>query len=314
MPSVSQIQIQRLLLLVCLVAGNGTSQATAGGFWECCDPPRAYCTPECHETWGYHQQCWRKFPPLTPCAGTGDFCPTCPSGHSDAAWQNPAAAGYAPGTVLYGGSPTTGPAPPATPLHIPQQGPATLSPGVFTPGHAPMQPVPNQNFTIPQQQPATTDPGPPGAFAPEALQPLPLNPSPMEESELPPAGQTPDQTAISPYSNGRQQLPVRPVTRSQTASGPSWDVPQPPHPGQPYLNGYPGTPVPGVHGNLAYPLPAGVSVESPRMGQRVAQGLKHFRDELFHKPNPEPVYRAPQPVDAYGQPVKTSLWSRVKPW
>lgn len=45
-----------------------------------CEKQRAYCTPECHPTWGYHQTCWRRFPPLQPCCGWGDFCPTCQTG------------------------------------------------------------------------------------------------------------------------------------------------------------------------------------------------------------------------------------------
>ncbi|GAB5445004.1 MAG: hypothetical protein Fues2KO_53530 [Fuerstiella sp.] len=366
MQSVSLLKIQRLLVLVSLVSFGHAQRAQANWWTNCCDPPRAYHTPECHPTWGYHQTCWRKFPPLQPCAHTGDYCPTggCPTcGPNGATLPQNYAPTYSDGNVIYDGQlplqvpqqnagmtppqnfavptyPNTVPPMPThgQPFMVPQQQQPAAAPTYPTPGTP--QPIPSQDNSIPANPPVQNAPPQNSggdAFAPNALQPLPLDPTPMDQNSLPPAGQT----SVLPGTYGRPAAPVRPVARtmsSRTSSGLTAPMPPPAgaYPtagGQPYavqqpiVNGLPQgqfmtspqSGMVGPQGTIVYPM-NGEVVADPTMRQRVVGGLKHFRDELFHKPNPEPVYRDTPATHVipgqpnFGQPVKSSLWSRVKPW
>ncbi|MCA9085442.1 MAG: hypothetical protein KDA81_15375 [Planctomycetaceae bacterium] len=55
----------------CFLMGH----ASAGVFYDDYhEPPRAWTTPACEPAWGYHQTCWRRFPPVEPCP-EGSYCP-----------------------------------------------------------------------------------------------------------------------------------------------------------------------------------------------------------------------------------------------
>jgi|GEM_PF-3452830 len=52
----------------------GSQTATAGLFKKCNDDERTQVSPACHPTFGYHQTCWRRFPPLPPCDSNCESC------------------------------------------------------------------------------------------------------------------------------------------------------------------------------------------------------------------------------------------------
>ena len=192
----------------------------------CCDPPRAYCIPSCHPTWGYHQTCWRRFPPLQPCPGQGDFCPTC---ENTAVPQVGTQQGAAVGTMMLppmNGNAVVHPAPGqgfVVPgkgaVFLPQgqvPGPAAVipAPAVVVPAPAAGQPVHQiptptpgiapvpDNTPLPPNpaplQPNRTNP-PPNGPAPLPVNPAPLVPRPMNEQSLPqPAVGVPAQTYAVP--------------------------------------------------------------------------------------------------------------------
>lgn len=58
---------------------TATSQAGLFCDWNC-GHKRPYCTPACHPTWGYHETCWRQFPPTKPCTDWGAHCSACATG------------------------------------------------------------------------------------------------------------------------------------------------------------------------------------------------------------------------------------------
>ena len=51
--------------------------AVTAGLFDKCDDERTKVSPACHPTFGYHQTCWRQFPPLPPC----NSCDTCQDGN-----------------------------------------------------------------------------------------------------------------------------------------------------------------------------------------------------------------------------------------
>lgn len=55
-------------------------QSAWAGLFCCGGNVRPYYSPACEPTWGYHQTCWRKFPPLQPCTDWGDHCAACTDG------------------------------------------------------------------------------------------------------------------------------------------------------------------------------------------------------------------------------------------
>lgn len=68
---------QRLLQKLAATAAVGLLTATsqAGLFcdWKV-DHKRPYCSPACDQAWGYHDTCWRQFPPTEPCTDWGAHC------------------------------------------------------------------------------------------------------------------------------------------------------------------------------------------------------------------------------------------------
>lgn len=67
---------------VSLMIGGST---IAGLFHKCDKDERCQINPACHPTYGYHQTCWRRFPPLPPCNNcescqTGQAAPLCQDG------------------------------------------------------------------------------------------------------------------------------------------------------------------------------------------------------------------------------------------
>lgn len=200
------VKRHRILILTAMLA---TSCCTASaGLWYpgvfcpgwCCDPPRAYCTPECHPTWGHHQTCWRQFPPLQPCCGWGEYCApnaapqscqTCQPGYSGPI-DGQASGDFIPNGVITGGD-----------------GMLLNGNGAIQVMQAPgshLQMMPNGANRVQQQ---ILTPAPANAYsaqpAPAAGGSAPLlqngasAPTPMPQSDLPlypqqPAEQYPDQT------------------------------------------------------------------------------------------------------------------------
>lgn len=86
--------------------------ATGGEFYEDYHTPRrAWTVPVCEPAWGYHQTCWRRFPPVEPCPGS--YCPACEDGATGSQWPpgaypgpntDPGSGGY----PIQGGYPTPG--------------------------------------------------------------------------------------------------------------------------------------------------------------------------------------------------------------
>lgn len=160
----------------------------ADSWWNCCEDKRAWVTPECHPTWGYHQQCWRKFPPLDPCPcpQTGDYCPSC---------QTCNAGNFATGpTVPFSGSngiggqfvPENGGFVNTSPM-----GTGNGSTGMFSaPSSAvphvpsiPMNPGTTANLgSVGQPQPTNVTPP---ANSRSAIQPLPTSPRPLSNMLMP---------------------------------------------------------------------------------------------------------------------------------
>ncbi len=130
--------------------------ASAGLFcnMELCQEQRAYYSPACEQGWGYHPTCWRKFPPVEPCSGWGDYCPSCQTdGGIQPAGGAPMQFQAAP--PLLQGAPVVV-QPPATTYGAPIQQPQTFTapsygaPMQGTPMHSqPMQPM--QSFDEPMQ-------------------------------------------------------------------------------------------------------------------------------------------------------------------
>lgn len=121
---------------VSLMIGGST---VAGLFHKCEKDERCQINPACHPTYGYHQTCWRRFPPLPPC----ESCESCQTGLAAPLCQD---GNCQPGTILQ---------PPAIPLQ-PQPDPTALPEPTMLPGTAGRYGTPHITTPLPPAQNLST--------------------------------------------------------------------------------------------------------------------------------------------------------------
>ena len=193
------------------------SNTSAGLFCGCgAGQTRPYYSPACEPTWGYHQTCWRQFPPLEPCSGWGDYCPTCDAGGgipiSADGYQN------VDGQLIPSSPYATQQF--AQPQYAPQQSPA--SPPVV-PGTPMMIPQPGSNYATPMNPgpgypvPMNSAPGFGAPMGSSNVTPMPAAPQPIPQSQdfLP----TPDVKPPAPDSTHMLPSPGQYRQSSRTAPG-----------------------------------------------------------------------------------------------
>ncbi len=306
----------------------------------CCDPPRAYYSPACEPAWGYHQTCWRRFPPLEPCTGWGDYCPTCQTDDSMQyadAWQQPVqgqmVAPTAPspsylqgtplqGNVIYQNAPAQ--AAPMSSMQIPSAGGMQMTPYNTSPtpyyGGAPAATQPGPGAPIPMNGNAAA----PGNNAPQKqVQPSPVSPGtsnpypsntapmPMDDNELPmptPIGGD-GQSQIYMMPNGYAQPTAHQTAPQKMNFGG--------HPIQPARATQVAQPPQQMYGNpqlgsAGQSFPANGTWTQPPTNQvpgNVQVGnAGPFRSVSFGQPvaQPQPIQQQAAPVE-----VKRSLWQRL---
>lgn len=71
--TIYQRLIKRLTATAAFGLLTATSQAGLFCDWNL-DHKRPYCSPACEQAWGYHDTCWRQFPPTEPCTDWGAHC------------------------------------------------------------------------------------------------------------------------------------------------------------------------------------------------------------------------------------------------
>ncbi len=217
-----------------------SGQAATAGIFKKCDDERTQVSPACHPTFGYHQTCWRRFPPLPPCDSN---CESCQDGTCmDGSCQTPI---YQPQPMI----PMAQPGPAFTPdIHsgryqsghssvpVPMPGgPAIMnSPGAFPMESS--QPGFGGNSASSRygQTPATTGntnptplspimPTPPGAqpnhSAPPALPPVP-SPANQQSSRLFLPSQPQAVSGTGRYGMSTRRQATQPVSRSVVAPMP----------------------------------------------------------------------------------------------
>jgi len=289
-------KLQKLAVVGALTLTSATS-VSAGLFCnlECCRGQRDWYSPACEPAWGYHQTCWRKFPPVEPCSGWGDYCATCDTNGGG---------GIAPGAYEDGGygvntyqqaiplqpmAPRVLQAPPA----VINQRPYNANPVQPTPDYgaqnygAPMQPTPsysgqgygadansgpsyNYNASPNYGTPLNIEPSHPEGGAGD------LTPQPQPETDMPDSSQL-----MNIPGNYQQTNRYAPRAGTEQISYGKW---------QPAENAQPVNP----NG------PAPQSLAVPQPGQRVP-----VRGVSFNRVRP--TNGTQQPV------VKRSLLSRILP-
>lgn len=310
----------RKLAFASAVSLGAATTVSAGWFANCCDPPRAYYTPECEPTWGYHQTCWRQFPPLKPCVGWGDYCPTCQTGDQGQYSPNVDMGTLQGGTVYHNDGSFNGMGPNTQVPQVPSNGMNYQSGPVYstTPGGAMMVPGPGSVPGAPLPMNGSV----PNAPAPSNMQPQPVNPVPMNPQNLPLPplpGQAGSPEVSSSYPAAYMRTPaVRPM-RSVSQSQPlpsswqgqptqQWQPAPQSQPPQFYPNGqvYPAGQMP----NIVSPASA-----APALSERISNGAARLRNAVSgtrqnETYRPDPSAR-PQPAPV---PQKPSLWSRLTSW
>ena len=216
----------------------------------CCGrEDRPQISPACHPTWGYHQTCWRRFPPLEPCVGWGDTCDVCP----------PQGSTVHPGQPVQGSVRVIRPQMQMHPGMKMGQPPVILQPprggetinqvlpgAIVIPQNQSPQPVPGiAPLPALQQRPAPVRT--PGT--------LPINPVPLNESALPAAPALQHQSfryqrpAIQQTAHGHSSSPggryighemnVQPIQQSRSYPTGTWQAPVAPQP-EPQDNSFTG--------------------------------------------------------------------------
>ena len=188
---------------------------------------RAYCTPECHPTWGYHQTCWRQFPPLQPCCGWGSYCPANGACQPNGTCQSCQAGGMPPNSVVQNAYAPGTPAP--SEIFMAPQPPATAIPNTTEVVQPPPQAY--NNTIVPAPQTDSVGSPPPQVYSPTTPNVAPGQNVPGINSGIPPA-QTIQSLPTAPTPLHQNQLPPAPQQQI---------TPEPPVPNQTYniTNGQP---------------------------------------------------------------------------
>lgn len=263
--------------------------------FDCCRrQPRAYCTPECHPTWGYHQTCWRRFPPLQPCNnwGSGDYCPACQSGAAGV----PAEAHTVrvlPGNPVGGMMSEQIVSPPiaipATPQSTPGFGPVYPTPQPMVNGTPPQYFSPTTPNPIPIPQPQSDLPAPMPNNAPSAIGQPQSNGGGFDTPMLPPTINNQQPISYRQEYAGAQA----PRTYASTAQSPAVSYGRIPNSGI-------------VSPESVLPIYA-----NPTWGQRMQSGMARLRNS-FRSPRVTNGSAFQQSVPS--QMAKPSLWTRLTTW
>ncbi|MEQ9411313.1 MAG: hypothetical protein RIK87_26605 [Fuerstiella sp.] len=312
-----------------------TAQVVLGG---CCDLPRAYRSPACDPAWGYHQTCWRQFPPLEPCSGWGDYCPACqPDGVCPETWQQNSAVGQVlppiqnhavPGNPLPPSGAPMPAYPPGQPFIVPGPPQYGSVPGGMTippqhygqPPGAPM-PTPGAPHGFPQNVPPNQTPVNPRPVNPTPVHPRPVDPGPSGQTPRNPMPANPapfNPVAPQPMDEGRlpQPMPLpdqsgyRPQNNMRPASFQGNQLPV--HPASAVQAT--GAPVPQGYAPTAVPW-TGVEVPTakPSLSDKISNGALKFRS-IFRSSSDDVTFCPPvQPQPVQPEP-KPSLWSRLTSW
>ena len=286
-------KLQKLAVVGALTLASATS-VSAGLFCnlQCCQQPRDWYSPACEPAWGYHQTCWRKFPPVEPCSGWGDYCAACDTNGGG---------GIAPGAYQDGGygMDTHQQAIPLQPIspQVLQAPPAVINQPSYH--AAPTQNYGGQNYAAPMQATpsyggqgygAGADSGPSYNYnaSPNYGTPLNIEPSQPEGG----AGDLPPQPQVEPRLPDSSRLMNIPGNYQQTNR-------YAPRAGAEQISYGRWQPVEGVQ-PVNSNAPAPQSIATPQPGQQVP-----VRGVSFN--GVRPTNGTQRPV------VKRSLLSRLLP-